>query len=164
MSRTVHEFTVSRIDGSRVSMSEYRGSVLLIVNTASQCGFTPQYEGLEALYRDYADQGLVVLGFPCDQFGHQEPGSDEDIAQFCTLNFSVSFPMFSKIKVNGEDAEPLYSHLKSAAPGILGSESIKWNFTKFLIGRDGDVLARHAPRTRPDALRGEIEQALARND
>ncbi len=161
MSQSIHDFKITRIDGCAVPISEFDQKVLLIVNTASKCGFTPQYKGLEALYQEYADQGLVILGFPCDQFGHQEPGNDDEIAEFCELNFGVTFPLFGKINVNGDQADPLFAHLKAEAPGLLGSESIKWNFTKFLVGRDGAVLARYAPKTSPNALRKEIEAALA---
>ena len=158
---SVHEFTVNTIQGSPVSLADYKGKVLLVVNVASKCGFTPQYKGLEAVYRQYKDQGLEILGFPCDQFGHQEPGDDAEIRNFCTLNYSVSFPLYAKIEVNGNGAHPLYRLLKSAQPGLLGTEGIKWNFTKFLVGRDGQVLQRYAPNDKPESLDGAIAAALA---
>ncbi len=157
---SIHEFTVLDIGGREVSLSDYRGKVLLIVNTASKCGFTPQYEGLEALYRDLGERGLVILGFPSNQFGAQEPGDEAEIANFCKLQYDVSFPMFAKIDVNGGKANPLYDYLKRVAPGILGSKAIKWNFTKFLVDRDGNVVGRFAPTTTPAALRNEIEKLL----
>lgn len=160
MSNSVYDFEVNGINGEKVSLSEYQGKTLLIVNTASKCGFTPQYEGLEKLYQTLNDQGLVVLGFPCNQFGKQEPGSDEEIASFCDLNFKVSFPMFSKVDVNGDQAEPLFNFLKSEAPGILGSKNIKWNFTKFLVNKNGDVLKRFAPKDKPENIEAEIKAAL----
>jgi glutathione peroxidase len=157
----IHDFELRTIDGSLQRLDAYAGQVLLIVNVASKCGFTPQYAGLEALYRNHRDRGFVVLGFPCDQFGHQEPGDEAAIREFCELNYQVSFPMFAKIEVNGAAAHPLYRFLKAAQPGLLGSESIKWNFTKFLVGRDGAVLRRYAPTDRPEQLVGDIEAALA---
>ncbi len=160
MSETVYDFDAATIDGNDVSLRDYDGQVLLIVNTASKCGFTPQYKGLEALYQKYRDRGFSVLGFPCNQFGHQEPGNEGEIAEFCELNFGVSFPLFAKVDVNGDAAHPLYRHLKQAAPGVLGSERIKWNFTKFLVGRDGQPVDRYAPQTTPEALEGAIEAAL----
>ena len=135
--------------------------MVLVVNTASKCGFTPQYEGLEALYRDYKDKGLVILGFPCDQFGHQEPGDEDEIKNFCSLTYDVTFPMFAKIKVNGDDAHPVYQHLKQAQPGVLGSKGIKWNFTKFLVDKSGKVVKRYAPTDKPAALAKDIEALLA---
>lgn len=147
-------------DGREATLEEYRGKVLLAVNTASKCGFTPQYKGLEALYHKYRDQGLVVLGFPCNQFGKQEPGSDDEIQEFCELNFGVSFPLFAKLDVNGPDAHPLFTELKQQAPGLLGTEGIKWNFTKFLIDRDGQVVKRFAPKDKPEDLAAEIESLL----
>lgn len=141
-------------------MADYAGKILLIVNTASHCGFTPQYADLEALYQRYREQGLVVLGFPCNQFGSQEPGDAEEIASFCQKNYGVSFPMFAKIDVNGNDAHPLYQYLKKAAPGLLGSEGIKWNFTKFLVDRQGAVIGRYAPATAPESIAGDIEKLL----
>ena len=150
------EFTADRLQGGTQSLAEYAGKVLLIVNTASHCGFTPQYAGLEQLYERYRDRGLVVLGFPCNQFGEQEPGSAEEIGAFCQKNYGVSFPVFEKIDVNGDNAHPLYRWLKEAAPGVLGSKSIKWNFTKFLVDRSGHVKARYAPTSRPEDLAGGI--------
>ena len=156
---SVYDFTATGIDGDPVELSQFQGSPLLIVNTASQCGFTPQYRGLEALHRDYADKGLRVLGFPCDQFGHQEPGDEEEIKNFCSLTYDVTFPMFAKIDVNGPDAHPLFAWLRDQKSGVLGGR-IKWNFTKFLIGRDGSVVARYSPTTKPEKLAGYIEEQL----
>jgi glutathione peroxidase len=158
---TVYDFSSHSIDGSRADFVTQRGKVLLIVNTASQCGFTPQFGGLEKLWEDYRDRGLVVVGFPCNQFGGQDPGSDGEIATFCQINYGVSFPMMAKVDVNGAQAHPLWQWLKSEAPGALGSEAIKWNFTKFLVGRDGRVIKRYAPSESPEALRADIEAALA---
>jgi glutathione peroxidase len=158
---TVHDFSAIAIDGSERSLADFRGRVLLIVNVASRCGFTPQYEGLEAMYRNHREAGLEVLGFPCNQFGHQEPGSDAEIASYCSLTWSVSFPMFARIDVNGEHAHPLYRHLKKAAPGVLGTEAIKWNFTKFLVDREGRVLRRFAPNDSPASISDEVVAALA---
>ncbi|MEO7500882.1 MAG: glutathione peroxidase [Casimicrobiaceae bacterium] len=143
-----------------MKLDRYKGRVLLVVNTASKCGFTPQYKGLEALHERFHDQGLDVLGFPCNQFGAQEPGSEADIAQFCELNYGVKFPLFAKVDVNGNNAAPVYKYLKSAKPGLLGSEAIKWNFTKFLVGRDGKVIARFAPNDTPESIAADIEKAL----
>jgi glutathione peroxidase len=157
---SVYDFEARRIDGRPAPLSEYRGRVLLIVNTASQCGFTPQFEGLEALYRKYAGQGLAVLGFPSNQFMHQDPGSNAEIGAFCTEKYNVSFPMMEKIDVNGAAAAPLYKWLVKEAPGLLGSTAIKWNFTKFLIGRDGQVRKRYAPLDKPESIAGDIEAAL----
>jgi glutathione peroxidase len=154
------DFTATTIDGREQSLGEYEGKALLVVNVASKCGFTPQYEGLEKLHESYADQGLVVLGFPCDQFGHQEPGSEADIQDFCTTNYGVKFPMFAKIDVNGDDAHPLYRWLRSEKSGVLG-DRIKWNFTKFLVGRDGQVVKRYASTTKPEKIAPDIEKALA---
>ena len=151
---------VKAADGKDVDLSQYAGQVLLIVNTASKCGFTPQYEGLEALHRKYADKGFEVLGFPCNQFGAQEPGDAAEIANFCSLTYDVTFPVFSKIDVNGNAADPLFKQLKKDAPGLLGLESIKWNFTKFLIGRDGKVVGRYAPTTKPADIEKDIEKLL----
>ena len=148
---SVYDFTVRDIDGNERSLSEWRGKTLLIVNVASKCGFTPQYKGLENLWQDQRDKGLVVLGFPCDQFGHQEPGSEEEIKNFCSTRFDVTFPMFAKVEVNGDDTAPLYQWLKSEGKGILGSESIKWNFTKFLVDRDGKVVQRFESAVTPDS-------------
>ncbi|RNF28232.1 glutathione peroxidase [Massilia aurea] len=158
---TAYEFNATALDGKPVDLARYRGKALLIVNTASACGFTPQYQGLEELQRRYADQGLVVLGFPCNQFGHQEPGSEAEIGAFCEKNYGVTFPMFAKIDVNGDDAHPLFRFLKGEAPGVLGTEAIKWNFTKFLVNRDGAVVKRYAPATKPEELTGDIEKLLA---
>lgn len=151
---------VETADGTTTDLSPYAGKVLLIVNTASKCGFTPQYEGLEALYRKYGDRGFAVLAFPCNQFGAQEPGDAEEIASFCRLTYDVTFPVFAKIEVNGADAAPLFRHLKKEAKGVLGSEAIKWNFTKFLVDRSGNVVERYAPTTRPEAIEKDIERLL----
>ena len=161
MPGSVYDFEAQQMNGQTVSLSQYRGKVLLIVNTASACGFTPQFGGLEALHQQYAGQGLVVLGFPCNQFGAQDPGSNEEIASFCQLNYGVSFPMMAKIDVNGPEATPLYQWLTAEAPGLLGSKAIKWNFTKFLVGKDGRVIRRYAPQDAPAKLAGDIEAALA---
>lgn len=162
MGATVYDFTVKNIKGVEEPLSKYRGKVLLIVNTASECGFTYQYEGLEKLYEKYQDQGLEVLGFPCNQFGKQEPGDEKQIENFCKLKFGVKFPLFAKIEVNGAGAHPLFEHLKEKAPGILGTRAIKWNFTKFLVNRHGHVLARFAPKDEPKALEDMIQKELAR--
>ncbi len=160
MAENVYGFEVTKNSGEQVSMADYEGKVLLVVNTASKCGFTPQYDGLQALYQEYKDQGFEVLGFPCDQFGHQEPGDDAQIQEFCSLNFNVTFPLFKKIEVNGDNAEPLYNYLKTGAPGLMGSKSIKWNFTKFLVGKDGKVITRYSSQTKPEKLKSDIETAL----
>ena len=160
MTTTAYDFDAAALDGTPQPLSDYRGSVLLIVNVASKCGFTPQYTGLEALWREYGQKGLVVLGFPCDQFGHQEPDDEAGISAFCAQNFGVSFPMFSKVEVNGDGAHPLWRWLKEEKRGFLGTGAIKWNFTKFLVGRDGHVLSRYAPIERPESLGGDIERAL----
>jgi glutathione peroxidase len=157
---TLPVISLHTITGDEVPLSKYAGNVLLIVNVASKCGFTKQYSGLQGLHEEFASQGLVVMGFPCNQFGHQEPGDDKDIQSFCTLNYGVSFPMFAKIEVNGPQADPLYQWLKNSRPGLLGTEAIKWNFTKFLVGRDGEVLKRFAPNTAPEDLRDNIKDAL----
>ena len=157
---TAYEFSALTIDGIDRPLSQYRGHPLLIVNVASKCGFTPQYAGLEALYEKYHARGLEVLGFPCDQFGHQEPGGEAEIKQFCSLTYGVSFPMFAKIKVNGSDAHPLYEYLKETLPGILGLEAIKWNFTKFLVGKDGVPIKRYAPADKPESLEPDVEAVL----
>ncbi|MFP5393621.1 MAG: glutathione peroxidase [Gammaproteobacteria bacterium] len=157
----VFDFSVLDIGGREVELASFRGQVLLVVNTASACGFTPQYAALETLYRDYADRGLAVLGFPCNQFGKQEPGANAEIGAFCEREYAITFPMFAKIEVNGGNAHPLYAHLKQAAPGVLGTRSIKWNFTKFLVGRDGTVFRRYAPNTPPLDLANDIEALLA---
>ena len=158
---SVYDFEARQINGQTVPLGEYKGKVMLIVNTASACGFTPQFGGLEELHKEYADKGLVVLGFPCNQFGSQDPGSNDEIASFCQLNYGVSFPMMAKIDVNGANASPLYKWLSAEAPGLLGSKAIKWNFTKFLVGKDGKVLRRYAPQDAPKKLAGDIEAALA---
>jgi glutathione peroxidase len=156
-----YQTRVRWIDGSEGTLEPYRGSVLLVVNTASQCGFTPQYQGLEALWREHRAGGLVVLGFPCDQFGRQEPGTEEQIASFCDTRYGVTFPLASKIEVNGSSAHPLFVQLKEAAPGLLGTRAIKWNFTKFLVDRDGRVLRRYAPSTKPESLASDVRQTLS---
>jgi glutathione peroxidase len=156
----VYDFQATALDGKPVDLAQYRGKVLLIVNTASKCGFTPQYQGLETVYRELHGRGLEVLGFPCNQFGSQEPGTEEEIGAFCEKNYGVSFPMFAKVDVNGDDAHPLWKFLKGEAPGVLGTEGIKWNFTKFLIGRDGKVAKRYAPTTKPEEIAGDIERLL----
>jgi glutathione peroxidase len=158
---SVYDFKAQDIHGKTVALKKYADKLLLIVNTASSCGFTPQYKGLQALHEQYADQGLVVLGFPCNQFGAQEPGDEEEIASFCEMNFGVSFPLMGKVDVNGADAAPLYQWLCVQAPGLLGSKAIKWNFTKFLVGRDGQVIKRYAPQDTPQSLAKDIEAALA---
>lgn len=160
MSSDIYSIPVRTIAGEETSLEKYRGKVLLVVNVASECGFTPQYEGLEALHRQYGERGLVVLGFPCDQFGGQEPGSEKQIQEFCTGRFGVTFPMFSKVEVNGKNAHPLFERLKSEGPGILGTEGIKWNFTKFLLDREGRVIQRFAPTTEPKAIAPEVERLL----
>lgn len=157
---SIYDFEAETLDGKAAPLSAYRDKVVLIVNTASKCGFTPQYEGLEALYRKYRDQGLVVLGFPCNQFGAQEPGDAAEIANFCSLTYDVDFPMMRKIDVNGPKTHPLYAYLKSAKKGVLGTANIKWNFTKFLVDRKGEVVGRFAPTVEPKALEGAIEALL----
>lgn len=160
MDAPLYQFTANAIDGRQVSLGDYAGKVLLIVNTASKCGLTPQYEGLEALHKQYGERGLVVLGFPCDQFAHQEPGSEAEIQSFCTLNYGVTFPLFAKIEVNGDGTHPLYRYLKAEAKGLLGSEAVKWNFTKFLVDRSGNVIERYAPTTEPAKIAADIEKLL----
>lgn len=160
MSQPIYEHEVALNNGELKSLKDYEGQVILIVNTASKCGFTPQYDGLQALYEEYKDKGFTILAFPCDQFGHQEPGGDSEIQQFCSLNFNISFPLFKKIEVNGSNASPLFNQLKADAPGLLGSKGIKWNFTKFLVNRDGKTVERFAPATKPDALKRKIEALL----
>lgn len=157
---SIYDFSAKTIDGDEQTLATYRGKTMLVVNVASKCGFTPQYQGLEAMYRKLASKGLVVLGFPCDQFGHQEPGNEEEIKNFCSLTYDVSFPMFAKIDVNGAHTHPLYKYLKHEAPGLLGSEAIKWNFTKFLIGKDGRVVKRYAPNDTPEAIEKDVAAAL----
>ncbi|MFI4889463.1 MAG: glutathione peroxidase [Steroidobacterales bacterium] len=156
----VYDFSARTLDGVDQPLDQYRGQALLIVNVASKCGFTPQYAGLEALYRQYRAQGFAVLGFPCDQFGHQEPGDEAAIREFCSLNYDVSFPMFAKIDVNGTAAHPLYKYLKKTLPGLLGLEAIKWNFSKFLIGKDGVPVKRYAPTDKPESIAADVEAAL----
>lgn len=157
---TVYDFSAATLSGDEISLSNFRGQALLIVNTASKCGFTPQYEGLEKLYEKLHGQGLTVLGFPCNQFGAQEPGGAEEIGAFCLKNYGVSFPMFDKIDVNGANAHPLYKYLKKEERGVLGTEAIKWNFTKFLIGRDGVPVERYAPQTKPEDIESDIAKLL----
>jgi glutathione peroxidase len=159
--QSIGDFDARTIDGKTVKLSAFEGKVLLIVNTASACGFTPQFGGLEKLWERYKDQGLVVLGFPSNEFGGQDPGSNDEIASFCQVNYGVSFPMMSKVEVNGAGAHPLYKWLTKEAPGFLGTQGIKWNFTKFLVGRDGQVIKRYAPQDAPEKLAGDIEAALA---
>lgn len=157
---TIADFTVTDNRGAPVDLADKLGKVLLVVNTASKCGFTPQYDGLEALYQRFADRGFEVLGFPCNQFGAQEPGSDDEIAEFCKVNFGVTFPLMEKVDVNGADASPLFDWMKGEAKGLMGSRSIKWNFTKFLIDREGRVVARYAPTDKPESIAGDIEKLL----
>ena len=159
---TAYDFSARDIQGQEKSLDDYRGKVLLVVNVASKCGFTPQYAGLEMLWRQYRERGLVVLGFPCDQFGHQEPGDEAEIQNFCSLTYDVDFPMFAKVEVNGGGAHPLWKWLKDEKGGLLGIGAIKWNFTKFLVGRDGRVLKRYAPTDTPESLAADIEAALAK--
>ena len=158
---SVYSFSVKGMGGSMVSLSQYKSKVLLIVNVASKCGFTPQYKGLQALYEKLNSKGLEILGFPCNQFGAQEPGNEDEIKKFCSLSYNVTFPVFAKIDVNGDSADPLYNFLKKEEPGILGTEMIKWNFTKFLVGKDGRVLRRYAPNVTPESLEADILKALA---
>ena len=157
---SIYDFTAATLQGNAVSLSDYKGKAILIVNTASKCGFTPQYAGLEKLYEKLRDKGLVILGFPCNQFGQQEPGSTQEIGAFCQMNYGVSFPMFDKIEVNGPRAHPLYEFLKSQKPGILGTKNIKWNFTKFLVDKTGKVVDRFAPLTKPEDIEGAIAKVL----
>jgi glutathione peroxidase len=158
---TVYDFEALQINGKPIALKKFKGKAMLIVNTASACGFTPQFAGLEVLHNTYGEKGLVVLGFPCNQFAAQDAGSNDEIAEFCQMNYGVSFPMMAKIDVNGSDAHPLYQWLAAEAPGLLGIKSIKWNFTKFLVGKDGSVLKRYAPTDTPESLSGDIEAALA---
>lgn len=160
MTDSIYAFSGRTIDGEEKSLGEFKGKALLIVNTASECGYTPQYEGLERLYKKYQGRGFAVLGFPCNQFGTQEPGTEEEIKSFCQKNYGVTFPLFAKVDVNGDKAHPLFAYLKQALPGIAGTESIKWNFTKFLVGRDGKPIERFAPATKPEALEKSIEPHL----
>ena len=157
---SIYDIEVTTIDGRPQKMEAYRGKTLLVVNVASQCGFTPQYAGLQALHEEHRDKGFAVLGFPCNQFGHQEPGNEEEIRRFCSTTYNVTFPLFAKIEVNGAGAHPLYRHLKSEKKGLLGSEAIKWNFTKFLVGPDGAVLKRYAPTDTPDSIGADLESLL----
>jgi len=157
---SVHEFSVKKPDGSDQKLADFKGGPILIVNTASKCGFTPQYQGLEALQRTYGPRGLTVIGFPCNQFGAQEPGDAEEIKNFCSLTYDVTFPLMAKIEVNGDKADPLYDYLKAEKPGVLGTKGIKWNFTKFLIDKDGKVVARYAPTDKPESLAKDIEKLL----
>ena len=157
---SIYDFEVNTISGKKVPLADYKGKVLLIVNTASKCGFTPQFTGLEALYTELHEEGLDILGFPCNQFLKQDPGSDTEISEFCSLNYGVTFPMFSKIEVNGDNTHPLYKHLKAEAKGLLGSEKIKWNFTKFLVNREGEVVKRYAPNTEPKDIAADIKALL----
>lgn len=158
---TVYDFSGLNIKGEEVPLEQFKGKVMLIVNTASKCGFTPQYKGLESMYQKYQDKGLEILGFPCNQFGKQEPGNEEQISEFCELNFGVTFPLFKKVDVNGPEAHPLYKFLKSEAPGLLGSEAIKWNFTKFLVDKDGKVVKRFAPTDTPEKIEKQVAELLA---
>ena len=161
MTNSVYDYSCQTTAGKKKSLEDYRGKVLLVVNTASKCGFTPQFEGLEALYEKYGEEGLAILGFPCNQFGKQDPGSNADIIEFCQLNYGVSFPMFAKIEVNGSGTDPLFKHLKKEAPGALGTERIKWNFTKFLIDSEGNVVKRYAPTDKPRAIEKDVKKLLA---
>ena len=161
MTNSVYQFSCQTPGGTNKSLEDYKGKVLLVVNTASKCGFTPQFKGLEEMYKRYHDKGLEILGFPCNQFGKQDPGSNDEIMEFCQLNYGVSFPMFGKIEVNGSNADPLFKHLKKAAPGALGTEGIKWNFTKFLIDPSGNVVKRYAPTDKPKAIEKDVKKLLA---
>jgi glutathione peroxidase len=160
--KTLYDFSTVSINGQRADFAAQRGKVFLVVNTASACGFTPQFKGLERLWEDYRARGLVVVGYPCNQFGAQDPGSNDEISSFCEMNYGVSFPMMAKVDVNGDKADPVFQWLKREAPGMLGSETIKWNFTKFLVGRDGHVIKRYAPNEEPENLRRDVEAALAK--
>jgi len=157
---SVYEFSATNIKGQEINLADYQGKVILIVNTASKCGFTPQFEGLENLHAELESEGLAILGFPCNQFGSQDPGADGQIEEFCQLNYGVTFPMFSKIDVNGGDAHPLFSYLKKEARGVLGSKAIKWNFTKFLVNREGKVVTRYAPNDKPEDIKADIQKLL----
>lgn len=160
MEQSLFQFQVIDSKNNNYDLSQHKGQVLLIVNVASKCGFTPQYSGLEKIYQKYKDQGFLILGFPCNQFGFQEPGSNEEIQSFCSLNYQVTFPVLAKVDVNGSQASPVYQWLKQSAPGLLGTEAIKWNFTKFLVGKDGKVIARYSPQTAPEDISKDIEKAL----
>ncbi|HUS25448.1 MAG TPA: glutathione peroxidase [Candidatus Binatia bacterium] len=157
---SVYDFSAKTIDGTDQRLDAWKGKVVLVVNVASKCGFTPQYKGLEAMYRKFKDKGLVIAGFPCDQFGHQEPGDEKEIRSFCSLSYDVSFPLYAKVEVNGDQAHPLYQHLKTEAPGLLGSKGIKWNFTKFLVDRSGKVVKRYAPTDKPEDIEKEVAELL----
>ncbi len=157
----VYDFSAVTMQGKETTLADYKGKVLLVVNTASKCGFTPQFKGLEKLYEQYKDKGLEILGFPCNQFGKQDPGSNEQITEFCELNYGVTFPMFQKVDVNGDDAHPLFKHLKEEAPGLLGTQAIKWNFTKFLVDKNGNVVQRFAPKDTPEKIEAEVRKLLA---
>lgn len=161
LKKNFFDFTVKAADGKDVNLSAYKGKVVLVINVASKCGFTPQYSGLEEVYREFKDKNFVALGFPCNQFGFQEPGSNDEIQQFCSMTYQVSFPIMSKVDVNGSKTDPLYMFMKESAPGILGTETIKWNFTKFLIGKDGRVIKRYAPNTEPKEIVSDIQKALS---
>lgn len=161
MTDNVYTFKGVNMQGKEVALSDYQGKVLLIVNTASKCGFTPQFKGLESLYQQYKDKGLEILGFPCNQFGHQDPGSNDEISQFCELNYGVTFPMFQKVDVNGDSAHPLFKYLKTQAPGLLGTQAIKWNFTKFLVDKNGKVVDRYAPTDTPEKIAKDVARLLA---
>ena len=161
--KNIYNFSCTNVNGEEISLSDYSGKALLIVNTASKCGFTPQYQGLQDLYKEYSGKGLEILGFPCNQFGSQEPGSDEEISLFCSTKYDVTFPLFSKIKVNGPEAHPLFKFLTSSKPGLLGSEKIKWNFTKFLIDQNGQTIKRYSPQTSPEQISSDVRDLLERN-
>ena len=161
MSTSLHEFKVKNAQGQETDLGQFKGKAVLVVNVASKCGFTPQYEGLEKLYKQYHERGLAIVAFPCNQFGAQEPGNNEDIQAFCKMNYGVSFPVMAKVDVNGKAAAPVYQFLKESCPGILGTEAIKWNFTKFLVGKDGKVIERYAPTVKPEELNKEIEKVLS---
>jgi len=163
MNQPLYEIELKTIDNKLVKMSEYQNKAILVVNVASKCGFTPQYKGLESLYQELASSGLMILGFPCNQFGSQEPEGEEQIAQFCELNFGVTFPLFAKIDVNGKNAHPLYQHLKKEAPGLFGSEGVKWNFTKFLINQKGEIVKRYAPQDTPEKIKADLIELLSKN-
>jgi glutathione peroxidase len=160
MSKTIYDFSIKDINGNETSLSDFKGKTLLIVNVASKCGFTPQYKDLEILYKNYKDKDFAVLGFPCNQFGAQEPGDEQEIKNFCSLNYEVTFPLFSKVDVNGKDTHPVYEYLKNAAPGLLGSKAIKWNFTKFLVSKDGQIVKRFAPTDKPLDLETELKKII----
>lgn len=160
MTNSIYDFEAKTIDGKTVSLGDWKNKALLIVNVASKCGFTPQYEGLEQLHKEYADKGFAVLGFPCNQFGAQEPGAEAEIQTFCTTNFGVSFPMFAKVDVNGDDAHPIYEYLKDSLPGLLGIKAVKWNFTKFLVDKNGKPVKRYAPQDKPEDIASDVKELL----